>query len=286
MMDVEEKKRKITEIIQQRGPSLPIHVARGAELNILFSSAILSEMVSSRILRVSSLKVGGSPLYYLPGQEEMLDNFFAYLPSKEKDAFLLLKKHNLLEDEKLQPALRVAIRSIRDFAVPFSMQTEFGDKIFWRFHSFQKEEALKTAEAILSKEKKPRKEERKEKTAELAREIPASEKSKEIKKVGTDFIKKVYSFLTKENIKVISEEEARGRSLMLKALVSSAIGGIEMLVIAKDKKLVSENDVRVLLSHNQARRLPILFLCNGKPSKKALHEIENFKSFLFLRQIG
>ena len=94
MMDVEEKKRKITGIIQQRGPSLPIHVARGTELNTLFASAILSEMVSSRILRVSSLKVGSSPLYYLPGQEEMLDNFFAYLPSKEKDAFLfgIIKK--------------------------------------------------------------------------------------------------------------------------------------------------------------------------------------------------
>ncbi|MBS3090737.1 hypothetical protein J4433_03140 [Candidatus Pacearchaeota archaeon] len=286
MMDVEGKKRKIMEIIQQRGPSLPIHVARGTELNILFASAILSEMVSNKILNVSSLKVGGSPLYYLPGQEEMLDNFFAYLPSKEKDAFLLLKKNNLLEDEKLQPALRVAMRDIKDFAVLFSMKTEAEDKIFWRFHSFRKEDAIKTAEAILSKEKKPRKEERKDKTAEAAKETSGLEKSKEIKKVGTDFIKKVYSFLANENIRVLSEEEAKGKSLMLKAIVNSSIGGIEMLVIAKDKKSVSENDVRVLLSYNQARRLPILFLCNGKPSKKALHEIENFKSFLFLRQIG
>lgn len=100
-MNVDEIKKKIIEVIKQRGPSLPIHISKATELSLLFASAILSEMVSNKILSVSRLKVGGSPLYYIAGQETALENFYNYLPAKEKEAFLLLKKNNLLEDEKL-----------------------------------------------------------------------------------------------------------------------------------------------------------------------------------------
>ncbi|MFH0831887.1 MAG: hypothetical protein V1886_03430 [archaeon] len=286
MIDVDEKKRKIAEIIGQRGPSLPIHVTKGAELSILFASAILSEMVSNRTLRVSNLKVGGSPLYYLPGQEPMLENFYTYLPSKEKEVFLLLQKHHVLEEESLLPALRVAIRNIKDFASQFSIKAEEGEKVFWRFNSFSHEEAVKSAEAALNKARKPKKEAAKEAIAPDAAEKPVIRAEKpQPKRSEDEFTKKVHAFLEKEKIRILSEEESKKKSMIMKALVSSSIGDIEMLVIAKDKKSISENDIRVLLSYNQARRLPVLFLCDGNPSKKALAEIENFKSTLFLRKI-
>lgn len=296
-MDVDEKKKKIIEIIQQRGPSLPIHVARGTELSMLFASAILSEMVSNKLLNVSILKVGGSPLYYLPGQEESLENFSSYLSGKEKEVFLLIKKHSLLEDDKLQPAYRVAIRSIKDFAFPLSVKKEDGEKIFWRFHSFTKEKAVEKINSILSDEKKVRKPEKKEKAIE---KIFTDVKEKKEKKVletkeklieqpklkETDFSKQVYNHLSRENIKIIGEEELKKRSVIFRVMVSSSLGDIEMLAIAKDKKTISENDIKLLVSYSQSRRLPILLLCNGKPSKKAIQEIENFKSLVFLRQLG
>lgn len=285
-MDIDEKKKTIAELIKQRGPSLPIHVARGTELSILFASAILSEMVSNKILHVSNLKVGSSPLYYLEGQEELLENFYTYLPGKEKEAFLLIKKHNLLEDEKLQPALRVAMRSIKDFAVPLQIETESGGKIFWRFHSLPKEKAVDKINSILSEEKRKKKMEKRERAPEKAvievKEKKLEEKPK-IKEI--ELLKKVYNYLSKENIKIISEEDVKKRSAILKVIVSSSVGDIEMLAIAKDKKTITENDIRLLHSYSQNRRLPILLLCNGKPSKKAAQEIENFKSLIFLRQL-
>jgi hypothetical protein len=285
MMDVDEKKRKITELIQQRGPSLPIHVARGTELSMLFASAILSEMVSNKLLNVSHLKVGGSPLYYLPGQEGLLENFSNYLSGKEKDAFLLIKKHNLLEDERLQPAYRVAIRSMKDFAIPLSVKTQDGEKIFWRFHSFPKEKAIEKINSILSGEKKAGRLEKKEKAA---REKPEEKRVKPraiSKAAEAGFAKSVYDCLSKENIKIIGEEEKKKKSMVMRVLVSSSLGEIEMLAVAKDKKTITENDVRLLVSHSQSRRLPILLLCTGKPLKKAMQEIENFKSLLFLKQL-
>lgn len=291
-MNVDEKKAKILELLKQRGPSLPIHVARGTELSMLFASAILSEMASNKLLSVSNLKIGGSPLYYLVGQEELLENFSSYLSGKEKEVFLLIKKHNLLEDEKLQPAYRVAIRSIKDFAFPLSAKTESGEKIFWRFHSFQKEKAVEKINSILSEEKKSKKLEKREriigKEASKPKAIPKAAEKKEERKIETqetDFVKGVYNYLSKENIKIISEEEARKKSLMLRVNVSSSLGNIEMLAIAKDKKTISGNDVKLLISYSQNRRLPILLLCNGMPSKKAVQEIENFKSLIFLRQL-
>ncbi len=280
-MDVDEKKRKIIELIKQRGPSLPVHVARGTELSMLFASAILSEMVSNKLLNVSNLKVGGSPLYYLSGQDELLENFSSYLSGKEKDAFLLIKKHNLLEDAKLQPAYRVAIRSIKDFAIPLSAKTPDGEKIFWCFHSFPKEKAIEKINSLLSEEKKAKKLEKRERIIEKE-----ALKPKAIPKAAeSELIKKVYNYLSKENIKIITEEEKKRKSVMFKVLVTSSIGSIEMLAIAKDKKTIAENDIRLLLSYSQNRRLPVLLLSNGKPSKKAMAEIENFKSLIFLRQL-
>lgn len=293
-MDVDEKKRKILELIRQRGPSLPIHVARGTELSMLFASAILSEMVSNKLLNVSSLKVGGSPLYYLPGQEEALENFSSYLSGKEKEVFLLVKKHNLLEDDRLEPAHRVAIRSIKDFAFPLSVKKEDIEKIFWRFHSFPKEGAVEKINSLLSDEKKARKPEKKEKAIEKiftdvkdkkekkaeVREKVSAEKPKEM-----DFPKQVYNCLAKQNIKIIGEEEAKKKSAVFRVVVSSSLGDIEMLAVAKDKKTITENDIKLLISCSQNRRMPILLLCNGKPSKKAIREIENFKSFVFLKQL-
>jgi hypothetical protein len=259
---------------------LPIHIARETGLSTLFASAVLSEMVSNKVLNVSNLKVGGSPLYYLPGQEIALENFYNYLPAKEKEVFLLLKKNSILEDEKLQPAYRVAMRSIRDFAVPLHANTEYGEKIFWRFHSLPKEKAIETINSILSKEKKAKRVERKEKPRE---EKPKVEKAKA---VGEDFIRKVYEHISKENIKVISEVEKKKKSVIIKILVSSSVGNIEMLAIAKDKRTLSENDIRLLLSYGQSMKLPILLLCNGKPSKRALQEIETFKSYLILKRLN
>jgi len=122
--------------------------------------------------------------------------------------------------------------------------------------------------------------EKKEKKAEIKEKVTEEPKAKE-----TDFSKQVYNYLAKENIRVIGEEEAKRKSVIFRVVVSSSVGDIEMLAIAKDKKAVTENDIRLLVSYSQNRRLPVLLLCNGKPSKKAIQEIENFKSFVFLRQL-
>lgn len=129
MIDVNDKKNRILRFLEGTGPSLPVRIARSIEMDPMFASAIMSDLISSKQILSSNLKVGASPLYFLPGQESMLENFSGELKSVEKVAFDLLKGHKVLMDEDLEPAIRVALRSIRDFAVPF----KYKERIMWRY---------------------------------------------------------------------------------------------------------------------------------------------------------
>jgi len=73
--------------------------------------------------------------------------------------------------------------------------------------------------------------------------------------------------------------------LLGKVIINSSIGEIIMLLVAKDKKTVTENDLNLALSKGQSMRLPVLFLSSGKLNRKASSEIETFKSYLIFKQI-
>ena len=129
-------KEKVISILRRRGPILPVPLSSELEISPLFASAFLSELVAEKKIRISFMKVGNSPLYFLAGQEPLLERFSHHLKSREKDAFELLKNKKFLKDIEQDPAIRVALRSIRDFAIPFKK----GDEIFWRYFTFNESE--------------------------------------------------------------------------------------------------------------------------------------------------
>ncbi len=91
-----DNKEKVMQFISMRGPVLPVNVAKHIEQPLLISSAILSELVSSGKLKLSSLKVGSSPVYYVPGQEERVQQFSKNLNEKDRRTFTLLKEKKIL----------------------------------------------------------------------------------------------------------------------------------------------------------------------------------------------
>ncbi len=136
--NVVEIKQKILRFISERGPSLPVHLTKISELSLTFTSAILSELLADRKLKLSNIRVGTSPLYFIPGQEEKLELFISNLKDPEVEAFKKLKQNKILDDEKQDPVLRVALRSIRDFAVPLKNK----DKLYWKYHLLPDEKAI------------------------------------------------------------------------------------------------------------------------------------------------
>ena len=153
MQKLIQNKEAIISIIKSKGPCLPVQIAREVNLSMLFASAYLSEIYNERKIKMSSMKVGSSPLYYVSGQEALLENFIQYLNHKEKEAFALLKKEKLLNDEKMEPAIRVALRSIKDFAVPIRIKLDHDSKLFWKHFLINDEEIKDIAQELLSPKK-------------------------------------------------------------------------------------------------------------------------------------
>jgi len=325
-------RKKIAGIIKLKGPSLPVHISRQTGINSLFAGALLSELANENIIKISHMKVGGSPLYFLQGQESSLENFHIYLPGKEKEAFSLLKKNKILQDNKQEPAIRVALRNLKDFAFSFLKDNE----VFWRFYSVTEQEVrgilepkekeivvvekrieepekiIKTEvieETIEIKKKKPVKKKIKKDIREDFKKIkekPKQEKqleiglkklekpeiSEKIKKIRIKkpkqksyFVLSVIDFLRKQNIEILEEKDIKKKEFSAKVRVDSALGKIKLLCIAKDKKRITENDLRLILQKAQAIKLPALVVFPGELDKKAMLYSESWSSLLKLKKL-
>jgi len=148
-------REKIVQLIRIKGPVVPSQLVKEIGKDTLMVSAMLSELVSNNVLKVSALKYGSSPYYLLPGQEGRLEQFSDKLGEKEKKAYLLLKEKKVLRDNILEPIIRVALRKIKDFAMPLSVKSNGNEEIFWRWFSITDTEAAELIKQVMGLVPKP-----------------------------------------------------------------------------------------------------------------------------------
>jgi len=253
MVNTNETHEKIISILESNGPSLPIQIAKETEMSSLFISAYLSELANEKRIKISDLKVGGSPLYFLEGQEEQLERFYKFLHPREAETFLLLKKNKILKDSEQEPAVRVALRSIRDFAIGFKKE----DEIYWRHRSFSESELNSlTSKPKPQKTTKPTKESKnqeivKTKTDKTEFQNPLIMSKIKKQKPKSEFVLKTINFLTNNNIKILEEKEYKAKEYNCITKINSQLGPINFLSQAKQKKTISETDIKKLLSESQ-----------------------------------
>jgi hypothetical protein len=134
-------REKVLQFVREKGPVLPRDVSKQFGADTFIMGAFLSSMVDEKQIKISNSKIGGSPVYYFSGQEEKLSVLFQYLPAKEKEAYTLLKEMKLIKDSTAQPAIRVALRNIKDFAKPIEVNLGETKDIFWKWHTFPNADA-------------------------------------------------------------------------------------------------------------------------------------------------
>jgi hypothetical protein len=181
---------KILEFMRKKGPIVPTELAGEIRTDTIIASAYLSDLLSKKIISISHLKVGSSPLYYLPEHKNKLELFLDRLHDKERTACTELRQKRVLRDEALPPVVRVAIRNAKDFAVPLEVTHHGKKEIFWKYYLLDNTQVYEEIKKILSPPE-PKKEERKEEKKEEEREEPAKEWQKEGKRTETDDEKKV-----------------------------------------------------------------------------------------------
>jgi len=294
--DTSNIKEKIMLTFKRRGPSLPVHIASETGLSMLFASAFLSELLSEKKIKLSFMKVGSSPIYLLQGQEPMLERFSQYLKSKEKEAFELLKRKRFLKDEEQVPAIRIALREIKDFAIAFKNDEE----IFWRYFTIPENEfepKVKSIEKTQQPEDKKKPVEKtldkqelnifsKQKTA--PKDIPSKEgkkipiKKRTATKNNNDkFFNKVKEFLSEKSIEILDIENFSKSDLILRIKTK----GEEKLLVAYNKKRISEADI--IKAHKKAIEfnLRYIILSLGEPLKKIDNLIKAIKDLSGIERI-
>tara|TARA_Y100000310_G_C20565106_1_gene755095 strand:- start:340 stop:1221 length:882 start_codon:yes stop_codon:yes gene_type:complete len=293
MIEQNEIHNKIIQVLEEKGPSLPIQISKEIGMGSLFISAFLSELLDEKKIKVSHLKVGGSPLYFISGQEEQLENFYKFLHPKEAEAFLLLKKEKILKDSEQEPAIRVALRSIRDFSVGFKENED----IYWKSILISKKEVNQ----LLSKKTKPKKQKIIQTPPKIKSSTPKTTHPKKIEfqnplavlkktkpkkqKPKSEFVQKIINLLNNK-FKITEEKGFKAKEYNCLVQINSELGLLTFLTQAKDKKSVSETDLKKLLSNAQSIPLPALFIYTGKLSKKAQEYDKKYSSILKILKVS
>ena len=151
------KKKTILRLISEKGPVIPAQVYKEIGENVLMASALLSEMASEKSIKISSIKIGGSPLYYFEGQEHLLEKYIEKLHEKEQKSIELLKQKKVLMDRLLDPVVRVSLRQLKDFAKAFEVKIGENKEVFWKWHSFPSNELEPKVKEIWRSTKTPTK---------------------------------------------------------------------------------------------------------------------------------
>jgi hypothetical protein len=292
MTDALQIKEKIISTINEKGPTLPIQIAKETGLSILFSSAFLSELYNEKKIKMSHLRVGSSPVYYLQGQESQLEKFAGYLKNKEKEAFEILKENKFLEDSKLHPAIRVALREIKDFAIPFKKDEE----VCWKFFTISNEEITDLIEEPKKREEKENKNDETKKELDIFDKKEEPQKKKEIKekklqkktpvtkktnkKKDENFFNKIKEFLSEREIEIIDIVNFKNDEAKIKIKENNK----EEFLFAFNRKKITEKEI-LKASKESGENQKYRILSFGEPLKKVSDFINAAKNLSKIEKI-
>ncbi len=283
MTQVVDRKDRILQLIRIKGPVIPSQINKEINLDILLTSAALGELVDKKELKVSSIKIGGTPLYYLPGQETRLQQFSNKLNEKDRRAFDLVRQKKILRDKDMTPLMRVSLRSIRDFAKPLTVNVRRNVEIFWKWYGITNEEAVKLIRDIIKPEAEkpaafqtmaenpPSTEEKRKIPVKEEPRADAKKLTKPKEKVIVDkFLENLMDYFNKNRIEIIEKKVLRKNSdVEFMIRVPSSVGMLSYYCKAKNKKRINDGDLSSAYLQGQAKKMPILFLTTGQLTKKA-----------------
>ena len=295
---MEETNEIVLDFVKRNGPVLPVQISKEIKSDILFASAVLSELVKQKQISISYGKVGGSPVYYSSGQESKLNILKEYLPDKEKEAYELLKEKKVIRDITAEPWQRVALRSIQDFAVPIRATIRGKIELFWKWYLASNDEAKDIILEIFKNKQEMFKETPVEKPREIPqekpreipqekpREIPQEKKEEVRENIKYNFKDKVSSYFSDKNINIINEEVSKAKDVEMEVNLPSEIGMLKFFVKGVGKKRISDADLSLAYNVGQTKKLPVLFLTEGELTKKAKDYLEkNLMGYLIFRKI-
>lgn len=278
---------KILELAQTQ-PLLPNHVAKALETNSIMAGAMLSEMCSKGLLKTSNLRVGGSPLYYKPGNETQLLNHLSSLNEKDRRTVQKLQQEKIIRENETDPLTRVSLTQIKDFAKPLTVTYQNNNETFWKWFEISD----KDAEQHIAQKLNPQPEKKIEiPKQEIKPELPKTQTKQEqtipAPKPTTEtpqttlepkpetlpageFWDKINNFLTTNNIKLLEQTTIKKKTeydLLIE--IPSPVGTLTYYCKARSKKKISDADISAAYVTGQIKKLPVIYITDGELNKQA-----------------
>lgn len=318
-MDLQNSSQKpitkeiVLEYVRENGPTIPLNLSRALGASTLFMGAFLSELSDLKLVKVSSLKVGGSPLYYVPEQADRLQDFSKYLNEKDRRTYDLLKKEKVLRDSEQNPLVQVSLRAIKDYSIPLNVKIDGEDIQYFKWYLLSNEEAgieVKKTLGIISepvqqavkRENNPNSSINNVNNAESA----SKEKLSESVKTTTESINKTdtvqqnqqkeqktsknedllvqmcETFFESNNITILKKSvEKKNKEVEFNISVPTQAGDILFFCKAIKKAKISDSDISKIYVQSSSEKLPVLFLYDGELGKKVADISANFINFKF-----
>ena len=307
------KREKVIEIVKKEGPLLPISISKKLEINTTFSGAILSELVNSKLINITTVKVGGSPFYYYPGDERKLESLIVHLNGKDQETVQLLKEKEILRDRDLSPLQRVSLRQVKDYAKQVRVTIDNQDDLFWKWFLLRDDKVKELIGNYLDKKENSKEiieliePARKETPIPIMQEeIRKQHEEKEAERIKKEKIKIKPEFKTdfrkEEQTSLIKEEEhydplgkffldneieilqqniiKKNKEINYLVGLETRIGKSVFFLKYKDKKKINEADLS--LAVHEAGKLPLIILSNGELNNKAKDMINReFRGVIF-----
>jgi hypothetical protein len=268
------RKEQVLEVVKKNGPLIPIDVKRELGSDTTIIGAMLSELAVNKLIKVTKVKKGGSPFYYVLGQEEKLQELIEFLNEKDKKTYFLLKNEKILFDDARSPLERVSLRQIKDFAKSLEINFYGEKRILWKYYLVQNSEVEKLLKEQFGNKK------------ETKTENIKTPKKNKIREESSLFVETIKTYLKNKNIEILSEEIIRASSeIDFKIKVPTTIGSMNYYCKAKSKKTSNDGDLSMAYVKGISMNLPVLFITTGKVTKKAKEMIGKEFKGLVLKEL-
>jgi hypothetical protein len=246
---------RVLDYLKKNGPCLPVEVSKAVGQDVLFTSAILAGLMSTGQVRMSAKKIGNSSVYYVPGQEDSVKSvIYSKLSEREKELVERVKNKGFVKASLLSPAERYFAEGLTDFFE----KVERGDGAYWKFSGFQGdfEKEVKEEKVVVEKSKAEQ---------EKLEQAPVK-----LDKADDDFTSRVKDFFIKRKIRILEKNVIRaGSEADFVVEVQSDLVPQKYFVKSRKKKTINEKDLTMAWFEGRKHRMPMLFISNGKLTKKA-----------------
>tara|TARA_Y100000310_G_scaffold334548_1_gene414597 strand:+ start:668 stop:1648 length:981 start_codon:yes stop_codon:yes gene_type:complete len=143
-------REQILEFLKKKGPIVPMELAEELRIDSVIASAYLSDLVSTKTINISAVKLGSSPLYFLPEHKLKLEEYIEKLHPQEQAVVKKLKENKVLRENSLSPNERVAVKHAKDFAVPLEVSFQDAKEVFWKWYALSNQQASDAIRATLT----------------------------------------------------------------------------------------------------------------------------------------